>query len=171
MNENLPLPTEIPAQSGNNTTNDFNIYQFYKSSSSPGNLEIPIDNTTSHVLGNIYKFGYENSDVAQLQPNGTFLVKQTKKILYDISITITTSESCRLSVSLVDVNDNIYSINSEPVMYSVIKSSKSSTKNLILKAYINNSLNDVVKIMLNSYTNSNDPANTIIISSMNVIIN
>jgi hypothetical protein len=169
MNEALPLP-EIPPIINEEVVDELNIYQFYKTIN-PNNFEINITNDTSVILDNIYNNVSENTNILQLQNNGTFLTKINKSFLYDINLTITTSESCKLSLSLIDNNNNTYMIGNKPVMYTVIKSSKSESKNMILKSLVNNNIGDIVKIMIKSYTNANDPINKIVISSASVIVN
>lgn len=168
MNEALPLPE--PVRINEEINDEISVYQFYKTETKPENYIITITNNISKIMENKYNNVFENSNNIKLQPDGTFLVKKNKTLLYDINLTLTTNKSCRISVSLVNKNDSIYMIDGEPVMYTFIKSSKSESKNMILKSLINNKSGDVVKIMINSYTNEDNPDNIITISSANIII-
>ena len=168
MIEALPLPE--PVRINEEFNDEISVFQFYKTETKPENYIITITNNISKIMENKYNNVFENSNNIKLQPDGTFLVKKNKTLLYDINLTLTTNKSCRISVSLVDKNDSIYMIDGEPVMYTFIKSSKSESKNMILKSLINNKSGDVVKIMINSYTNEENPDNIITISSANIII-
>lgn len=167
MSEALPLPL---GQRPNKFTDNIGIYQYYKKTSTQQNEEYILKNETYVNLPHVYNFITTNNANTVMQSDGSFLIKKNVNVLYDINLVISTSESCILSINLVNFNDEPYTNLDDHGIHTVITSSIADSKNITLKSLISHTAHDTVKLMLKSYTNVDNNNNIVSLSASTIVI-